>query len=123
MKRLLSLLSAVACVTALLVSERPRRLTAAPEPTCSWTPSGTVNIAIGAIQTFTSSGGCSGYAVDITPTTGIAGFSSGTDCDLTSVTTTSTGLFKVRGCVAGSATVTIRNGGAVVQTIGVVVAS
>lgn len=113
----------IAPVVAALLSTAPRNAPIPEVATCSWTPAGEVTIEPGEIQTFVSGGGfgCSGYSVSITPDNGTAGFSSGTDCTLTSVTTSGAGIFKVRGCNAGGVTVTIRSGSTVVQTISVVV--
>lgn len=88
-------------------------------PTCTWSPAGPVSLAPDAEQTFTSGFGCSGYTVTISPANGTAGFTAGSACDLTEVTTSGSGIFKVRACEVGSVTVTIRSGSTVVQTISV----
>lgn len=109
----------VPVVAALLGSTPPHPVTPTDSATCSWTPTGPVTIGVGEEQTFGSALGCSGYSVDITPANGTAGFTSGTACSLTSITTTNSGLFKVRGCATGSVTVTVRSGSTVIQTISV----
>jgi hypothetical protein len=96
--------------------------TPAPAETCSYEPSGVVGIGIGEVQTFhPQTGSCSGLSVSISPADGTAGFSSGSGCTLTGVTTGAFGVFKVRGCENGSVTVTISSGGTVLQTIDVIV--
>lgn len=94
----------------------PEPIVPSPTDTCSFSPSGTVSIDIDEVKTFTpSSLECSGLTATISPADGSAGFSSGTACTKTSVTITT--LIKVRGCDFGSPTLTIRDGGIVVQTI------
>lgn len=88
---------------------------------CSYTPSGTVNINVGQQQTFGAQIGCSGLGVEISPANGTAGFTSGSECSLTTFTTGPTSLFKVRGCQDGTVTVNVRDGSTVIQTITVVV--
>src|SRR5688572_1627879 len=89
--------------------------------TCSWSPSGTVYVWPGYVQPFVTDLPCPGYNIDISPADSTAGFSSGAGCTLTSVTTGGSGTFKVRGCVDGTVTVTVRDGSTVVQQITVVV--
>ena len=88
---------------------------------CSYAPSGTVDILPGSVQTFVpESGNCAGVTVTIAPDDGIAGFSSGSECTLTSVQPGSPAyLFKVRGCDEGAVTVTVSAGSSVLQTIAV----
>lgn len=96
----------------------------APRSTCYYEPSGSVFIGIGEVQTFFADlDSCSGLNVSISPANGVAGFSSGTACTKTSVVTGSAGIFKVRGCSAGSVTVTVSSGHSVLQTIYVTVAA
>lgn len=75
------------------------------------------DIEIGEIEIFAATPFCPGITASLAPANGTAGFSSGTACTLTSVS--SQGLVKVRGCQEGSATLTIRQDGVVVQTINI----
>ena len=88
--------------------------------TCTFEPSGPVNIAIGEVEVFYSELGCSDFSVSLSPANGTAGFSSGTDCTLTEVYRP-TGIFKVRGCLTGTVTATVSKGGTVLQTIAITV--
>lgn len=87
-----------------------------------YTPSDTVHIAVNAEQTFgPASTGCSGLSISISPANGTAGFTSGTACTLTSFTTGSAGIFKIRGCQPGTVTVSIKQGSTTLQTITLIV--
>lgn len=111
---LLALLGGTANVNAT-----PAAPPTAPQ-TCTFEPSGPVNIAIGEVEVFYSELGCSDYYVSLSPANGTAGFSSGTECSLTDVYRAS-GVFKVRGCTAGTVTATVSSGGTVLQTIDITV--
>jgi len=126
MKRLPAL-SAFAIAAAVTLAARfpdpPRRSTPHTLVSCiPYTPSGTVHIDVNAQQTFApDSTFCSGFFIRISPDVGIAGFTQGSACDQDTVTTASTGLFKIRGCEPGTVSVTVNQGSTVLQTISVVV--
>jgi hypothetical protein len=86
-----------------------------------YSPSGTVAMDVGATQTFfPAMGFCGPVDVSISPNNGVAGFTSGTDCNTTTNTTGGVGLFKIRTCNSGNVTVTIRDGATVLQTIQII---
>jgi hypothetical protein len=85
---------------------------------CHFTPAGPVSINVDDFKLFYGDEQqCDGKTVEITPDYGFAGF---WRCDQTSYAIES-GAFKVMGCSHGSVTVTVRDGGYVIQTISVYV--
>lgn len=94
---------------------------AAPASSCSYSPEGPVSLEIGEVQTFIQDEGssCSDINVTITGGSGVAGFSSGSECTLTYKEVTL--LFKIRGCAIGNATATVRSGSTVIQTFSIAV--
>lgn len=99
-------------------SPAPARAPSAAQ-TCYYDYPEYVFIQVGEVMPFFGDN-CAGMNISISPADGTAGFSSGTACTKTDVTTVY-GVFKVRGCQAGSVTVSISDGGIQLQTIQIIV--
>jgi len=100
----------IAAVSTLTVVREVEGNLRSPSTTCLWSPSSSVEIEVGASETFNAFSclDASGYTATLSKIDGTAGFTRGDGCELFEVVTdSSAGTFKVEGCEIGEVVVTI----------------